>query len=86
VYLSTQSLEPRSCDSSHLKQVNDHVPLATIANQIASKVSNEAIIERTAGFLDCQLEVIIGLVEFIPEEQVGLTRRRITLSISSQGT
>lgn len=52
----------------HLKQVDDHVPLATVADQITREVSNEAIIEWTAGFLDRQLKVIIGLVEFIPEK------------------
>jgi hypothetical protein len=52
----------------YLEQVNNHVPLAAIADQVACKVTYEPIVEWAAGFLDGQFKIVIGLVEFIPEK------------------
>ena len=54
--------------SLHLEQVDHHVPLTTVADEVTRKVTNEPIIEWAPGFLDCQFEIIIGLVKFIPEK------------------
>lgn len=57
---------------THLEQVDHHVPLATIANEIASKRRNESIIDRKVRVFDGKLKVVVGLVELIEEEQVRL--------------
>lgn len=36
----------------YLEQVYNHIPLAAIANQITSEVTNKTVIERTASFLN----------------------------------
>jgi hypothetical protein len=36
--------------------------LSTIANQVTCEMADEAIVEWTLGFLNGQLEVVIGLV------------------------
>jgi hypothetical protein len=55
-----------------LKQVHDHIPLSTVTNQVTGQVIDEAVVERPVSKLDSQLEVVIGLVQLIPEEEVGL--------------
>ena len=55
---------------AYLKNVHCHLPQAAIAKQILRQVGYETIVNRQAGVLDHQLEVVVGLVKFVPEEEV----------------
>jgi hypothetical protein len=55
---------------AYLKQVDSHVPLTAVANEIIRKEVDQAVINRQVCVLDRKLEVIVGLVQLIPEEEV----------------
>ena len=59
----------------YLQKIDSHVPLTAIADDIARQMAHETVVERDVGMLDRQLEVIIGLVQLVPEEQVVLQSR-----------
>jgi len=44
--------------------------LTTVANKVVSKEVDEAVINRSIGILDRELEVIIGFVQLVPEEKI----------------
>jgi hypothetical protein len=46
--------------------------LTTVANEIIREEVDQTIIDRQVCILDRKLEVIIGLVQLVPEEEVGL--------------
>ena len=54
----------------YLKDVDDHVPLTSITDEIVRQEIHQPIIERLVGILDGEFEVVVGLVQLIPEEQV----------------
>ena len=56
----------------YLEEVDDHIPLATITNEVVRQEIHQPIIERLVGVLDGEFKIVVGLVQFIPEEQVGL--------------
>lgn len=55
-----------------LDQVDNHVPLATVADEVVGKVGDEAVIDGKFSMLDHELKVIVGLVELVPEKEVRL--------------
>ena len=55
-----------------LEQVHDHVPLAAIANELVSEILDEAVVDGELGVLDGKFEVVVGLVQLVPEEEVRL--------------
>ena len=57
-----------------LEQVHDHVPLAAIANELVGEILDEAVVDGELGVLDGKFEVVVGLVQLVPEEEIGLTR------------
>ena len=57
---------------THFEEIDDHVPLSAVADEIATKEIDETIIEREVCVLKRELKVIIRLVELVVEEQVGL--------------
>jgi hypothetical protein len=57
---------------THFEEIDDHVPLPTVADKIATEEIDEAIIEGKVCVLKRELKVIIGFVELVVEEQVGL--------------
>ena len=56
--------------STDLEEVHDHVPLAAIADELVSKVLDEAVIDGELGILNGKFEVVVGLVQLVPEEEV----------------
>ena len=63
----------------YLEDVDDHIPLATVTDEVVRQEVNEPIIERFFGILNGEFKIVVGLVQLIPEEQVGLrTRARIS--------
>lgn len=58
--------------TGYLKDVDHHIPLTTITDEIVRQEVHQTIIERLVGVLDRKFEVVVGLVQLIPEEQVGL--------------
>lgn len=61
--------------SNHLKNVYDHVPLTAVADETARELVYNAIVQRLVRKLDSLLQVIVGLVQLVPEEQVGLRNK-----------
>jgi len=59
----------------YLEDIDDHVPLTTITDEIVRQEVHQPIIERLVGVLDGEFEVVVGLVQLVPEEQVGLCIR-----------
>lgn len=59
-----------------LEQVDGHIPLPTISEKrcVRGEVRDEPGIEGQIGVLHHKLEVVIGFVEFVVEEQIGLSR------------
>ena len=55
-----------------LEQVHDHVPLAAIANELVGEILDEAVVDGELGVLDGKFEVVVGLVQLVPEEEVRL--------------
>jgi hypothetical protein len=55
---------------AYLEQVDSHVPLTAVANEIIREEVDQAVINRQVCVLDRKLKVIIGLVQLIPEEEV----------------
>ena len=53
-------------------QVDNHVPLTTIANEVVREVTDESVINGEVCVLNHELKVIVGFVEFIPEEKIRL--------------
>ena len=63
------------CDwTGHLKYVDNHIPLATVTAQVrgVGQEINQPVIKRLFSILDGEFKIIVGLVQLIPEEQVGL--------------
>jgi hypothetical protein len=56
----------------YLKQINNHFQLTTIADKVIRKEVDQAIIDGQLRILYRKLEVIIRLVQFVPEEEVRL--------------
>jgi hypothetical protein len=72
--------------TGYLKDVDDHVPLTTVADEVVRQEINQSVVERLLGILDGEFEIIVGLVQFIPKEQVGLcTRAGISHSPNQTG-
>ena len=57
-----------------LEQVHDHVPLAAITDQLVSEVLDQTVVNGQFCVLDGELEVVVGLVQLVPEEDVRLAR------------
>ena len=51
-YFRQYTVVPENSIIRHLEQVNNHVPLAAVADQVTCKVTNEPIIKWAASFLD----------------------------------
>jgi hypothetical protein len=64
-------------DKVYLKDVDDHVPLATVSAEIRSvgQEINQPIVERLFGIFNSEFKIVVGLMQLIPEEQVRLGRR-----------
>ena len=56
----------------YLKDIDDHIPLTAIADEVIRQKVHQTVIKRLVGVLNGEFEVVVGLVQFIPEEQVGL--------------
>lgn len=52
--------------------IDYHVPLTTVGNEIAREMVDEPVIDGKVRVLNHELEIIIRLVQFVPEEQIGL--------------
>jgi len=52
----------------YLEDVDDHIPLTTVTDEIVRQEVHESVIERFVGILNGEFEVVIGLVQLIPEE------------------
>ena len=63
---------------THLDEVDYHVPLTTVTDKVPNEVTNEPVVERPVRLLQRGLEVVIGLVELVPEEQVRLSKRLVS--------
>lgn len=57
----------------YLKQIDDHVPLAAVADEVARCVYDESLVDGEICMLNGELEVVVRLVQFVPEKQVRLT-------------
>lgn len=57
---------------THLKEVDNHVPLASVADEVGREMRDEPVVDGQVGVLDHELEVVVGLVELIVEEQIRL--------------
>lgn len=62
-------------ENTYLEQVDNHVPLTTIADKVVSEEINQSVINRSVGILNREFEVIVGLVQLVPEEEVRLRDR-----------
>ena len=49
-------------------QINKHVPLAPVTEQVAEQPVDCALISRSVGGFEDRLQEVIGLFEFIPEQ------------------
>lgn len=58
--------------AAYLQNVHCHIPLTTVADQVPSQVVDKTIVEWSVRELNGKLEVVVGLVEFVPEEYVRL--------------
>lgn len=59
-------------DTVGFDQVDNHVPLATVADKIAREMVDETVVNRKVCILNHKLQVVVGLVQFVPEEEVRL--------------
>ena len=57
---------------AYLEQIDNHVPLAAIADEVVRKVVDKPVIDWQVGMLDRKFEVVVGLVQLVPEEEVVL--------------
>ena len=57
---------------TYLEDVDGHVPLTAVADGTDRQEVYQPVIDRFVSVLDGKLEVIVSLVQLIPEEQVGL--------------
>jgi hypothetical protein len=55
-------------DTIGLQKVYHHVPLAAITNKVAGEVTDETVFNREVRVLNRELEVVVGLIKFVPEE------------------
>lgn len=53
-----------------LEDIHNHVPLPAVADEILRGVEDNAVIDWEVGVLDGELEVVVGLVQLVPEEQI----------------
>jgi hypothetical protein len=53
-----------------LKDVDNHVPLTSVTDEVVRKEVNQSVIKRKFCVLNGKLKVIVALVELIIEEQV----------------
>ena len=60
-----------------MDQVDEHVPLAPVTEQVAQQPVDGALIRRSVGGVEDGLQKVIGLFEFIPEQQVVLTKLKV---------
>ena len=79
-------MKARKCDGHltdmqenklYLKNVDYHVPLTTVADEVVGEEGDKPIFKRKLGILNSKLEVVVGLVKFIPEEQVWLEKKAL---------
>ena len=61
----------------YLEDIDDHVPLTAITDEIVRQEVHQSIVERLVGVLNGKFEVVVGLVQLVPEEQVGLCIRTV---------
>jgi hypothetical protein len=59
-----------SVKKAYLEQVDSHVPLTAVTNGVFREEVDQAIIDGQICILDRKLEVIIRLVQLVPEEEV----------------
>jgi len=59
----------------YLEDIDDHVPLTTITDEIVRQEVHQPIIEGLVGVFNREFEVVVRLVQLVPEEQVGLCTR-----------
>jgi hypothetical protein len=59
-----------SVRKAYLEQIDNHVPLTAVANEVIREEVDQAIIDGQVRILDRKLEVIVRLVQLIPEEEV----------------
>jgi hypothetical protein len=55
-----------------LNQVNGHVPLAAVADNVSRQMINQPIIYGEICVLNREFEEIVRFVEFVPKEEIGL--------------
>lgn len=68
----------------YLKDIDGHVPLTAVADEIGRQESHQPVIKWPVGGLDDKLEVIVSLVQLVPEEQVRLYTQQGSVSSSDQ--
>ena len=55
-------------EETGLQQVYHHIPLSSVANEVIGQVGNQPVIYRQICMLYGQLQVVVALVQLIPEE------------------
>lgn len=68
----------------YLENVDGHIPLTAVADEIGRQEAHQPVIEWLVGILDGKLEVIVSLVQLVPEEQVGLYTQQRSVSPPDQ--
>jgi hypothetical protein len=62
---------------TNLEEVNGHIPLATVREDLTGEVVDHTVIERGVGRFYGEFEEVVGLVEFVPKEGICLDRSLI---------
>ena len=50
----------------YLEEVDGHIPLSAVGDEVGGEEADEAVVERTVCELDGLLEVVVAFVEFVP--------------------
>lgn len=55
---------------THLDEVDNHIPLATVADEVSRQVANQPVVNGSVGKLDGVLQEVVAFVQLVPEVQV----------------